>query len=191
VEFQTINGVGFGVNLARTEFPLESNSLCFFDKDGVIVKEKYRNDGTFGSPRILDDLEFYPDIADIFLRNSNDNIRNIVITNQPDIQNNFLDIKTFELMNQVIFSNYRIDCIIWCPHNASQNCDCRKPKTKMFEWAIKNFKPLNQNYRFYGDRESDGEAAKRIQAEFVHVLGNSTQCINLEHLHIDTLADQL
>jgi hypothetical protein len=61
----------------------------------------------------------------------------------------------------------------------------------MFEWAIKNFKPLNQNYRFYGDRESDGEAAKRIQAEFVHVLGNSTQCINLEHLHIDTLADQL
>jgi D-glycero-D-manno-heptose 1,7-bisphosphate phosphatase len=191
MEFQTSNGVSFGVNMARAKVPLESDGLCFFDKDGVIVKEKYRSDGTFGSPRILDDLEFYTDIADVFLRNSNNNIRNIVVTNQPDIQNNCLDIKIFELMNQIIFSNYNIDCIIWCPHSASQNCECRKPKTKMFEWAIKNFKPFNQNYRFYGDRESDGEAAKRIRAEFVHVLGNSKQCNSLEHLHIDTLADLL
>lgn len=189
MEFHTINGVGFGVNLARLEIKKKPVGICFFDKDGVIVKDVIRKDGTLGSPRELTDLKFFDGISNIFLNNAENNILNVIVSNQPDIQNDLLDIHVFESMNKVIFSTFMIDCILWCPHSSLQNCDCRKPKIKMFEWAINYFNPLTHDFQFFGDRETDAQAAERINAFFVHIVSDLSLCKNNNHRHIKTLSE--
>jgi D-glycero-D-manno-heptose 1,7-bisphosphate phosphatase len=57
----------------------------------------------------------------------------------------------------------RIDAVYHCPHDA-ETCDCRKPRTGMFERAARDFGFELTTTAVIGDRAADMEAAARIGA---------------------------
>lgn len=60
-----------------------------------------------------------------------------------------------------------IDLIVVCPHLATSNCDCRKPKVGLLE-AIRQ-SGLGEPRLFIGDAESDRSAALAFGVEFLGV----------------------
>jgi D-glycero-D-manno-heptose 1,7-bisphosphate phosphatase len=49
----------------------------------------------------------------------------------------------------------------FCPHSPSQKCDCRKPSPKMILEAAKEFGIDLKNSWFFGDKETDIQAATK------------------------------
>jgi len=98
--------------------------------------------GTLGGDPMGDvsNFEFYPRTIEALKLLSSTNCRLIIITNQSRISKGFIDSiffnnKVSELIS--ILKRNGIDPIefYYCPHTTEDNCDCKKPKTKLFETA--------------------------------------------------------
>ncbi len=113
----------------------------------------------------------------------------IVVTNQPGIAKGQFTAWQFQKFIQefeVYISQFdiHIDDVFVCPHHPEQgwegelrdlkiNCDCRKPGSKLFEYAvIKHDIDLGKSL-FLGDSQSDSEAAKRLGLKFLRYERNS------------------
>ena len=75
----------------------------------------------------------------------------------------------------------KIDRIYYCPHLASLNCECRKPKSGMILKAIADFPNINREFSYLiGDSESDMEAGKKegLQTVKVNILNIFDKMIN-------------
>jgi D-glycero-D-manno-heptose 1,7-bisphosphate phosphatase len=113
------------------------NSVLFLDRDGVINR------------RITDDYVKTPDEF-IFMDRVTDALkilsavfsRIVVVTNQQGIGRGLMtddqlnDVHQF-MIDQVSTAGGKIDHIFYCPHLASDGCNCRKPATGMFYAAKK------------------------------------------------------
>ena len=64
------------------------------------------------------------------------------------------------LRDALLNAGARIDAFYVCPHDASVNCDCRKPKPGLILQAIKDFGSAKQDVVLVGDSVTDVEAAK-------------------------------
>lgn len=87
-------------------------------------------------------------------------------TNQPGISKGEASIEDFikEL------SDFGFDDIYICPHDASQECNCRKPKTGLLESASHKHNLTLQRCVVIGDRWSDMLAAAKVGAIKILVL---------------------
>ena len=66
----------------------------------------------------------------------------------------------------------RIDAFYFCPHDKNE-CNCRKPKTGLFEDAFRDFPGASaSNSIVIGDSLSDIEAARSIGAPSIFILGD-------------------
>ena len=75
----------------------------------------------------------------------------------------------------------KIDRIYYCPHLASLNCECRKPKSGMILKAIADFPNISREFSYLiGDSESDMEAGKKegLQTVKVNILNIFDKMIN-------------
>ena len=64
----------------------------------------------------------------------------------------------------------KIDRIYYCPHLASSDCECRKPKSGMIIQAMEDFPSINSEFSYLiGDSDSDIEAGKREHLHTVKV----------------------
>ena len=82
--------------------------------------------------------------------------RNIVITNQSRIGKGTLSLETYEREAnriQKFFNSNEvlIDEIFCCPHQDSDNCDCKKPKTGLIKFAAEKYKLDIKNCFVIGD----------------------------------------
>ena len=82
--------------------------------------------------------------------------RNIIITNQSRIGKGTLRLETYEreaLRIQTYFNSDEvlIDEIFCCPHQNSDNCECKKPKTGLMQLAIEKYKLDTKNCFVIGD----------------------------------------
>ena len=56
-------------------------------------------------------------------------------------------------------TNHRgIDSFLFCPHQPSENCNCRKPKNLLIKKALKKFDSDAEESILIGDKMSDYEA---------------------------------
>ena len=94
----------------------------------------------------------------------------IVVTNQPDIGNGLVE-KVVYQMNQRLKSNLLIDDIFVCFHSQKDNCNCRKPRTGLFEMAHKKYNVDKAKSFIIGDRFSDIEAGFNFKIKTI-LLGN-------------------
>tara|TARA_Y200000002_G_scaffold366537_1_gene357589 strand:- start:5727 stop:7052 length:1326 start_codon:yes stop_codon:yes gene_type:complete len=142
----------------------------FIDRDGTINKEVDH----------LNDLSKFKLIENsakgISLLNQNGYLA-IVITNQPVIARGELSFEGLDnihsKMEKVLsYNNAYVDKIYFCPHHPDSgfdgevkelkiNCNCRKPKTELFEKSIKDLKIDVKSSWMIGDRTSDILAGKR------------------------------
>lgn len=163
------------------------NPTIFLDRDGVITREILRVDGTFGSPRETFEIEFIDQSVRTLKNYSGLGFNTVVISNQPDIQNNKVQRSTLDQINKQLFEYGHLSAILYCPHNRNKNCQCRKPKTKMLTWAASYFGVSPIQCVMIGDRITDINAAEKFGCEAIHISDLASSCLDFNHQHFTNL----
>ena len=151
--------------------------LAILDRDGVI---NYDSDQYIKSPAEWKPL---PGSIEAIARMNQAGYRIAVATNQSGIGRGLFDMATLNAMNdkmmEMVFrQGGRIDALFFCPHTAEENCNCRKPKTGMFEEIAARFHTELKGVPCVGDGLRDLQAADAVGAQPILVLtgkGKKTQ----------------
>lgn len=116
----------------------------------------------------------------------------IVATNQSGIGRGLLNMAALNAIHDkmriaLAQAGGRVDAIFFCPHAADDNCNCRKPKTGMFEDIARRLNTNLADVPMIGDSIRDMEAAAATQGEPLLVLtGNGKKTLRSERLPTGT-----
>ena len=141
-------------------------NAVFIDKDGTIVedagfvhrKEDFRLiPNAIGGLRLLNDFQLF------------------IITNQSGIGRGVYAFKDFlkfnnHLVGELKKYNVNIQKTYLCPHNPEENCECRKPKTKLIKDAEKEFNIDLKSSFVIGDMKRDIEMGRNAGCKTILVL---------------------
>jgi histidinol-phosphate phosphatase family protein len=88
-----------------------------------------------------------------------------VITNQQGMGLGYFDYEAFVAVNSAMLRQLapygiQIARFYFCPHSLAEQCDCRKPGTRMIERALADFHCKPEECFVVGDARSDVEAAE-------------------------------
>ena len=134
--------------------------LIILDRDGVINED---SDAFIKTP---DEWIPLPGSLDAIARLTKSGYTIVVATNQSGLGRGYFDIMTLnaihqKMQNAVKAAGGQIEAIFFCPHTASDNCDCRKPRQGMFSTISERFDtPLE-------DVPSVGDSLRDLQAAFL------------------------
>lgn len=152
-----------------------NSRAVFLDRDGVINRKL---DGRYVCS--FKEFSFMPGALTSISKLSDVFKYVIIITNQQGIGKGLMtksDLENlhYEMKSEIEKKGGRIDAIYYCPDLASKKCNCRKPGTKMFENAIKDFPKIDVQKSFMiGDSDSDIEAGEAMYLNTVKVDNNYT-----------------
>ena len=113
------------------------SKAVFLDRDGTINVDKnylYK----------IEDFEFLPGAVEALQLLQSSGYLLIIITNQSGIargyftENDFLRLNDF-MLNELERLGVHISKSYYCPHGPDSKCNCRKPKTGLFEQAAKEY----------------------------------------------------
>lgn len=133
----------------------------FLDRDGVINKNSKEHDYV----KSWGEFEFLPGIIET-VRELNKDFLVVVVSNQRGIARGMMTKENVEEVHKNMVKEFsrkgaKIDAIYVCPHDDSDNCNCRKPKPGMILKAAKDLDiDLKESY-VIGDSISDIEAGKK------------------------------
>ena len=140
----------------------------FIDRDGVLNKlVKYADGG--GSPRCIEDFHMYEGIRKIIKEIKTLGYIPLCVTNQPDISRGLLSIDDFIKMNNLVKAT-GIKYVYYCPHDDSDNCNCRKPKPGMLLQAAEDFDIDLKKSFMIGDSWKDMAAGEKVGCKTVLVV---------------------
>ncbi len=77
---------------------------------------------------------------------------------------------TGNLEKKVQLAGGRLKSVYYCYHQTSDHCACKKPKTLLFERAIKKYPIARKKLYFMGDSQEDIQAAKNFGCRSVLLL---------------------
>ncbi|WP_343192670.1 bifunctional histidinol-phosphatase/imidazoleglycerol-phosphate dehydratase HisB [Buchnera aphidicola (Taiwanaphis decaspermi)] len=140
-----------------------NNKFLFIDRDGTLIEEPKKN---FQVDHI-NKLILEPYVIYSLTNLIRHNFRFVMVTNQDGLgSNNFPMEKFLKPHNFLInlFKSQKIffDKVFICPHKISDNCFCRKPKTKLVDNFIKKSGINLKKSYVIGDRDTDKCFAKNI-----------------------------
>lgn len=132
--------------------------LAILDRDGVI---NHDSDSFIKSPA---EWEPIPGSLEAIARLSKAGYRVVVATNQSGIARGLLDITALNAIHHKMHAATHaaggvIDAIFFCPHKASDNCDCRKPRTGMLDSIAARYETKLKGTPAVGDSLRDLQAA--------------------------------
>jgi len=151
--------------------------LVILDRDGVI---NHDSDQYIKSPA---EWRALPGSIEAIARLNQNGFRVAVATNQSGIGRGLFDMATLnaindKMMEMVFRQGGRIDALFFCPHTADENCNCRKPRTGMYEEIAARFHTELKGVPAIGDSLRDLQAAEGVGAQPILVLtgkGKETQ----------------
>ena len=137
------------------------NKAVFLDRDGVINIDKayvYK----------IEDFEFCQGVFEALKHFQNLGYLLIVVTNQSGIGRGYYREEDFHTLTRWMRETLNehtiiIDAVYYCPHAPEAMCNCRKPKSGMFENAIKALDIDVKKSWMIGDKESDIQAAHHVK----------------------------
>ncbi len=132
----------------------------FLDRDGVVNRALLR-DGKPYPPAALSDLRVLPGVREACRKLREAGFALILITNQPDIARGAIAPGDVAEMHARLRRYLELDDIRVCPHDDSDQCDCRKPKPGLLLEAAKTFNIDLGTSFVVGDRWRDVEAGQR------------------------------
>jgi D-glycero-D-manno-heptose 1,7-bisphosphate phosphatase len=134
----------------------------FLDRDGTIMEDAHY----IKSP---DQVRLIPEAGAAVKRINDAKVQAIVITNQSGIARGIFNLEDYEAVRRqfealLAAEGAHIDASYFCPHHPTITglCDCRKPGTKLFENAIRDFRLDAANVAYIGDRWRDVAASKKL-----------------------------
>lgn len=134
--------------------------VVFLDRDGTINIDKayvYK----------IEDFEFIEGVIESMKSFIKLGFEIIIITNQSGIARGYYTQQDFKQLNLWLLKTLeakgiKVLDVFYCPHHPSGNtkpfnidCDCRKPKTKMFEDAVQKYDIDLDNSYAIGDKIRD------------------------------------
>lgn len=138
----------------------------FIDRDGTIVKH-------LDYIHRLEDYRLIPNaIKGLKILKK---YKLFIVTNQSGIGRGFYSLKDMHKFNKFLINdlkkqNINIKKIYYCPHKPEDDCNCRKPKTKMLEDAKRQFKVNLKKSFVIGDMKADIELGKNAGCITIFVL---------------------
>ncbi len=133
----------------------------FFDRDGTLNREvEYLSDP--------EQVELYPEVVPALQRLTAVGYGIIVVTNQSGIGRGFFTVEAMQRVNarvEEILAEYGVQIarFYYCPHLASDGCNCRKPRSGMLEAAAQDFGiDLADGVITVGDKLMDVELGQRV-----------------------------
>ncbi|HYU52869.1 MAG TPA: HAD family hydrolase [Gemmatimonadaceae bacterium] len=135
----------------------------FLDRDGTMMEDAHY----IKSPK---QVRLLPGAAAAVRRINDAKVPAIVVTNQSGISRGIFTVDDYEAVRRQFESllasegGAQIDASYYCPHHPSVTgpCSCRKPGTKMFEDAIRDFRLDPHKVAYVGDRWRDVAAAGKL-----------------------------
>jgi len=161
----------------REKIQNKNGAALFVDRDGVLNFE--RQDYV----KSVDELKIVSRACEQVARIAESFPYIFVVTNQSVVGRGIISEDTLKEVNNAIEKEFfnrtgrRIDKIYYCPHKPEDLCNCRKPKTELFERAAKDYNLDLSRSVFIGDKDSDEEAAKRIGCGFIRIKTNTSEII--------------
>ncbi len=144
----------------------------FLDRDGVIVED-------IGYHYKIEDFKFVKNAIKGLKLLKNLNL--FMVTNQSGIGRGYYTLEDFEkfnihLLKELKKRGIKIVKTYYCQHKPEDNCECRKPKTKLLKVAEKEFMVDLKKSFVIGDRKKDIELGKNAGCRTILVLsGKGTE----------------
>jgi D-glycero-D-manno-heptose 1,7-bisphosphate phosphatase len=147
----------------------------FLDRDGTIMEDAHY----IKSP---EQVRLLPGAAAAVRRINESGVPVIIVTNQSGIARGVFTIDDYQAVKAQFESllgaeGAHIDASYYCPHHPDETgpCSCRKPGTKMFEDAIRDFGLDPRNVAYIGDRWRDVVAAKSLGGRGIMISSPETK----------------
>ena len=131
----------------------------FLDRDGVLNWTRVENAKPY-APRKLEDFRLLDDAIPSTMALKEAGYLLVVVTNQPDVGNGFVEQQVVEEMNRQMCQSLPLDDVKVCFHSQNEGCDCRKPKPGMLLEAMETHNIDLQASFMVGDRQGDVKAGK-------------------------------
>lgn len=168
--------------------------FIFLDRDGVINKEPK------GALYIgkWEEFRFIPGVFEAIRDLNAVGFKIVIISNQAGVakglvkHDDLMDI-TSRLKEAFKSEHCDVGGIFYCEHDNSANCNCRKPKTGLFEAAVRGVE-VDKNRSFcVGDSERDIQAAAAFGLKTVLVLSGRSRLKDVELFRVepDKVCDDL
>ena len=145
----------------------------FLDRDGVINKD-------FGYVYKIKDFVFMNGIFKLLQYLQNLDYKLFIVTNQSGIGRGYYSLSDFNTLNNWMMKEFQkngiiINSVYYCPHVTSDNCKCRKPKTKMID-DICGINIIDKTKSLViGDKVTDIELANNSGIQNTVFVSNSSE----------------
>lgn len=140
----------------------------FLDRDGTITLDT-------GHVHKIEDLDFLPNSISALKMLQNTGLKLFVVTNQSGIGRGFFAEEDYHEVTHYMLSEMKkwgieIHEVFHCPHHPNDDCDCRKPKTKMLELAAEKHNINLKKSYVIGDKTIDVMLGKNSGSKTILVL---------------------
>lgn len=142
--------------------PPPPKRAIILDRDGTIIVDH----GYLDDPGLL---QFLPGAAEALRQLSERGHLIVVVTNQSGVGRGRLTLERMHAINNrfirmIEAAGARVDGLYSCPHKPEDDCECRKPKTRLVleAAAALGFEPANSVV--IGDKSSDIALGRGVQA---------------------------
>jgi len=152
--------------------------VIFIDRDGVINKDP-GGWTEYSYVTKCEDFVFIPDSLTALKRLNDAGFGIVVISNQGGVSKGYFTEKDLnginkKMMEEIEKKNIKLKRVYYCIHQESDNCDCKKPKTGLFNKAEKELGVIARGKYFIGDGKMDVEAGKKIGMKTILLLSGKT-----------------
>ena len=136
------------------------------DRDGVLLEER---DYDYAP----ENIQLLPGVVE-GLQKLSSTYRFFVVSNQSGVASGRTTLEAVQACNEQLRAmlnaeGIHIEEIVVCPHGPDENCDCRKPKTGMWEELRTRFDLRAEDCVMVGNRSSDIEFGRNIGCFTVQV----------------------
>ncbi|MCD6217737.1 HAD-IIIA family hydrolase [bacterium] len=159
---------------------LKGDIGVFIDRDGTI---NIAGAGEYITSWPM--FKFIPGTLEAFATLAKLPVKILIVTNQSAVHRGLITKYGIELIHgmmefEIVSNGGRIDGLKYCPHTAKENCDCRKPKTLLFEELAKEHAIDIERSINIGDHIRDMQAGNDLGMTNIMVRTGHGKMMNLD-----------